>query len=258
MLKRIKKDKLDVLVFENRRSLGLAAAKSVSTKFEELLAIKSAINVIFAAAPSQNEFLAALVADETIKWNRINAFHMDEYLGLPADAPQGFGNFLRAKLFNLVPFASVNYLNGNVASFKEECRRYSDLLLNNPPDVVCMGIGENAHIAFNDPHIADFNDSETVKIVNLDLTCRQQQVNDGCFDTLTDVPEFALTLTIPSLMSAPYVFCMVPGKNKATAVTHTLTKPVSETYPSTILTTHSAAMLFIDADSYSQLSEQYV
>lgn len=251
MLKTIKAEKLEIIVLESRAALGQTAAKMVSDKIKQLLLVKPAVNMIFAAAPSQNEFLDALVNDKGIEWQKINAFHMDEYLGLSYAAPQLFSSFLKRKLFECVPFASVNYINGNAADHKAECERYTELLQNNPADIVCMGIGENTHIAFNDPHVANFHDPEMVKRVQLDQACRLQQVNDGCFDTLEAVPEYALTLTVPALMSAAHVFCMVPGVNKAAAVKYTLNDPVSEYYPSTILKTHDDAVLFVDADSFS-------
>jgi glucosamine-6-phosphate deaminase len=251
MLKKIKEGKLEIIVLENRASLGQTAARMVSKTIEQLLLSKPLINMIFAAAPSQNEFLDALVSDSSIEWQKINAFHMDEYLGLPYAAPQLFSSFLKRKLFERVPFASVNCIDGNAADHKAECERYSRLLKSNPVDIVCMGIGENTHIAFNDPHVANFRDPETVKRVQLDLTCRQQQVNDGCFDTLNAVPQYALTLTIPALMCASHIFCMVPGVNKAAAVKHTLQGAVLQRYPSSILKIHSNAILFVDADSFS-------
>jgi len=250
MLLQFKKDNLTVQVYNDRPSLGTAAASMIGSRIKDLLEHKPSINIIFAAAPSQNETLEALVNDNTIQWDRINAFHMDEYLGLEADAPQSFGNFLKEKLFGRVTFRSINYINAGATDKDAECARYSKLLADNPPDLVCMGIGENTHLAFNDPPVADFNDPEKVKMVSLDLACRQQQVNDGCFTSLDEVPEFALTLTIPMLLSAPFIYCMVPGKTKAAAIVHTLTAHVNETYPSTILRTHPAAILFVDEDSY--------
>ncbi|OOQ59901.1 glucosamine-6-phosphate deaminase [Mucilaginibacter pedocola] len=247
----MKKDKLDVLVAENRAALGHLAAGMAANKIKELLPVKPELNIIFAAAPSQNEFLAALVADESIEWRRINAFHMDEYLGLSEGAPQLFSSFLKESIFDKVPFKSVNCINGSSADALDECERYAALLKTNPADIVCMGIGENTHIAFNDPHVANFKDSQLVKIVELDTACRRQQVNDGCFATLADVPQYALTLTVPALIAAPYIFCMVPGKNKARAIAHTLSTPVTELYPSTILRQHPNAVLFTDADSFS-------
>jgi glucosamine-6-phosphate deaminase len=258
MLSQFKKDKLNVMVFENRQLLGNTAAVMVSDRIKSLLEEKQYINIIFAAAPSQNEFLEALINDSTINWERINAFHMDEYLGLPEAAPQLFGSFLKSKLFVHVPFRSVNYINANSPGIQKECDRYTELLTNNPPDIVCMGIGENTHIAFNDPHKADFNDPKSIKMVALDLICRQQQVNDSCFNTLKDVPGYALTLTIPALMKAPFIFCMVPGQTKASAIWHTLTEPVTENYPSTILRNHDDAILFVDVDSYSNFKNDLI
>lgn len=248
----IKKDKLDILVFDNRQSLGEAAATMVSDKIRDLLSQKKDIHIIFAAAPSQNEFLQALVNDNTIAWQKINAFHMDEYLGLPDGSPALFGSYLKSRIFAQVPFRSVHYINTGAGDIQKECERYTELLTANPPDIVCMGIGENTHIAFNDPHKADFNDPKSIKVVSLDLICRQQQVNDGCFNTLKDVPVYALTLTISALMKAPFIYCMVPGKTKAEAIWHTLSEPVTEDYPSTILKTHASATLFLDKDSYSK------
>lgn len=249
MIKEIQKDKLKVQVLEDRKLLGIKAAEAAFTQITELLnGNEPYINIIFAAAPSQNEFLAALI-EKDIDWPRINAFHMDEYIGLDADAPQGFGNFLKSGLFDKVNFRAVNYINGNASDAAQECERYENLLKKFPPHMVCMGIGENTHLAFNDPHVADFNDKKLVKVVDLDEACRQQQVNDGCFTDISEVPEFAITLTIPTLFSGKYLFCMVPGEKKAQAVYHTLTEEITEKYPSTILRKHQNAMMFTDAQS---------
>jgi len=242
-------DSLLVNVFASRREMGVAAARDVIARLNDLLQAKDTVNMIFAAAPSQNEFLEALRQDKTVDWRRVNAFHMDEYVGLPEDASQRFGNFLKARIFGAQPFKAVYYLNGNAADPAGECARYQALLQSMPPDVVCMGIGENTHIAFNDPHVADFKDPHLVKVVDLDGPCRQQQVNDGCFATLAQVPTHALTLTVPALMQGTCLYCMVPGEKKAAAVRHTLYEPVTERYPSTILRTHPHAVLYLDADS---------
>lgn len=244
----IKKDNLTVNVFKSRAEMGSEAALDVSEKINELLQTKEEVNMIFAAAPSQNEFLAALV-EKDVDWSRVNAFHMDEYIGLDADAPQGFGNFLREKLFNKVPFRTVQFLDGNTDNFELECKRYANLLNFYPADIVCLGIGENTHLAFNDPHVAEFNDPEMVKVVELDLECRQQQVNDGCFSAIKEVPVNALTLTIPALFNATFMYCIVPGEKKAEAVYHTLNEEISEKFPSTILRKHPNAILFLDQDS---------
>lgn len=248
MIKELKQDKLVCKIYKTREEMGIAAAEEIYNKISELLSCKEEINMIFAAAPSQNEVLAALVSKTDIEWNRINAFHMDEYIGLSDDAPQKFGTFLKNAIFDKVPFKSVNLINSS-ASADDECRRYSELLKNNPVDIVCLGIGENGHIAFNDPDVADFNDKALVKVVGLDDICRQQQVNDGCFAHIDDVPETALSLTIPALTAGTYMFCVVPAATKANAVNNTINGPVSEKCPASILRTHENAILYCDSDS---------
>ena len=178
---------------------------------------------------------------------------MDEYIGLPASAPQGFGNFLKNAIFGKVNFKSVNYINGNADDLDAEFARYTKLLTDHPTDIVCLGIGENGHIAFNDPPVADFNDAVLVKAVKLDEICRQQQVNDGCFKTIDDVPTHAVTLTIPALCKGKYMFCSVPAITKADAVKAVLNDEISEKCPATILRKHENACLYCDADSSSKL-----
>jgi len=192
--------------------------------------------------------LAAFIAKD-VEWGRINTFHMDEYIGLHPDAPQAFGNFLKDRIFSKLPFKSINYLNGNPADMDRECERYQNLLIQYPPDIVCLGIGENGHLAFNDPPVANFNDNKLVKEVELDLACRQQQVNDGCFTTIEEVPTHALTLTIPALLSAAYLSVVVPGPAKAQAVYNTLNAPVNELNPATILRMRRETILYLDKAS---------
>jgi glucosamine-6-phosphate deaminase len=233
---------MQVKIYDSREAMGLAAAEAVAAKIAELLAVKPWINMVFAAAPSQEEFLAAF-RQMPVEWGRIHAFHMDEYLGLGIDRHQAFGVFLDKRLFRLVPFRDVFYMEGMTAG------EYSVLLSVYITDIVVMGIGENTHLAFNDPHSARFDDPDLVKIVELDTACRQQQVNDGCFAYIERVPTHAMTMTIPALMAAPTAFVIVPGPRKAEAVRHTLYDAVSEQYPSTILRQHPDAQLFLDKDS---------
>lgn len=247
-MKLIYKDKLRVEIFDTRSEMGHKAATDVTAYIGEALNRKDELNIIFASAPSQNEFLAALL-QSNIDWTRINAFHMDEYLELPADAPQRFGNFLRQSIFGKVPFKSVHYFEDEGATPIEVCRHYKTLLEQHPADIVFMGIGENGHIAFNDPHVAFFNDPERVKIVELDETCRRQQVNDGCFAAIDEVPLHAYTLTIPALMAARKIFCIVPARTKAKAVRDTIQGGITEQCPASILRQHPAVTLYCDADS---------
>lgn len=247
-----KKDKLTVKVFDTREEMGETAAADIVAAIKEKLSVRPEINMIFAAAPSQNDVLKSLTESD-VAWNRINAYHMDEYIGLDASAPQSFGNFLTEHIFGKVPFKSVNLINCGAEDPEKECERYEQLLKENPVDIIIMGIGENGHIAFNDPWVADFKDSRKVKTVLLDEVCRQQQVNDGCFEKLEQVPKKAITLTCPVFIEAPQLFCIVPAITKANAVKRTLEGAINEECPGTILRNHPAAALYLDADSASLL-----
>lgn len=235
--------------FPTRTQMGQWAAGEVIDALTALWRTRECVNMIFAAAPSQSDFLEAFRGDSRVDFNRIRAFHMDEYLGLPADAPQGFGNFLRRYLFDHGNFREVHFLNGLTDDPGAECLCYGELLRRYPPDIVCLGVGENGHIAFNDPHEADFDDPAAVKVVTLDERCRTQQVNDGCFEKLDDVPHQAITLTIPTLAHAPIHCCVVPAPTKAEAVRNMVLGPVTVDCPASILRTCAHAMLYIDADS---------
>ena len=252
-MKSFRKDLLTVNIYETRAEMGASAARDIKARILALLAVKDSINMIFAAAPSQNEVLAALATDREIPWERVNAFHMDEYIGLSAAAPQAFGNFLREHIFGLAPFRSVNYIDVSAPDADAECERYSALLREYPTDIVVMGIGENGHIAFNDPPVADFNDPRAVKPVALDEVCRNQQVNDGCFAKIDDVPKTAITLTVPTLFAGDYLFCIVPAKTKAEAVRKTVEGDIGEVCPATILRKHKNAVLYLDGDSSALL-----
>jgi glucosamine-6-phosphate deaminase len=253
MIRSFTQDLLTVNVFENRSSLGSGAAQRVGKQIRHLLEKQEQIQMIFAAAPSQLEFLNQICELDHIPWERVNAFHLDEYLGLEKTHPSSFGYFLDQHLFTRLPFREIHYLHGDAQSPAAECLRYSHLLKSHPPDILCLGIGENGHLAFNDPPVADFQDPDWVKTVELEEACRLQQVHDGCFPSLEQVPKRALTLTIPALMSCPYLYAMVPGPTKARAVRDTLHQKIRELFPSTILRTHPRATLFLDPDSSSLL-----
>ncbi len=241
-------DELKVKVCASRAEMGEAAGRDIAACMRRILGEKERIRMIFAAAPSQNETLAALLAED-FPWERVDAFHMDEYVGLAPDAPQRFGNYLREHLFDRAPFGSVHYLEGGAKDPDAECARYTALLKAGPVDIVVLGIGENGHIAFNDPGVADFADPETVKKVKLDEVCRQQQVNDGCFASLDDVPRFALTLTVPTLFAGGHLFCSVPAATKRAAVRATLCGEIGPEVPATVMRRHPDAALYCDPDS---------
>ena len=251
-VKKFRKDLLEVEIFATRDAMGRGAAAEAAQWLRKRLSEKESVRAVFAAAPSQNEFLAALCVAPGIDWKRVHALHMDEYVGLPEGAPQTFGSFLRNAIFDRVPFGSVEYI-GSEGTPEALCARYDEILRREKVDVVFMGIGENGHIAFNDPHVAFFDDPVLIKKVDLDWKCRMQQVHDGCFPTIEAVPKYALTLTIPAMTVADRIFCVVPAPSKADAVYATLTGPVSETCPASILRRHPAATLYLDADSAAKL-----
>lgn len=242
-------DTLHVRIFDSRESMGRCAGTEAAAQLKALLQEQDEVNVMFAAAPSQNETLAALCACEGIDWSRVNAFHMDEYVGLDPEHPSGFRNFLRRAIFGRFQFKSVNLLDGNAADPEAAAQAYAALLRSHPLDICVMGIGENGHIAFNDPPVADFQDPKLVKIVELEERCRMQQVHDKCFAQLSDVPTHALTVTIPGMVQAKKLFCVVPSATKAEAVRNMLCGEISTACPASILRTHADAELYLDTDS---------
>jgi glucosamine-6-phosphate deaminase len=246
-------DSLKVQVFEDRAQAGRAAGRDVARAIAERQQATGRANVIFAAAPSQNEVLASLVADKSVDWERVVGFHMDEYLGLGPDHPASFRRYLQEHIFRLVgmPDERLRMISGERTDrILATCLEYEQVLKDEPTDIVLAGIGENGHIAFNDPPVADFIDPVLVKVVRLDHACRVQQVNDAsCFREIDDVPTHALTLTIPALLRAAVLAVVVPGPRKANAVLATLKGPIGEACPATALRQHPGATLYLDRDS---------
>jgi glucosamine-6-phosphate deaminase len=247
-------EKLKVKIFPNRKEMGKHAGHSVAEEMRRILEVKENLSIVFASAPSQNEFLEELSESRGIAWNRVTAFHLDEYAGLSGNAPESFSHFLAVKLFQKVGPGKVCYLNGTATDLGEECKRYADLLRKHPLDIACIGIGENGHLAFNDPPVADFQDPLPLKVVELDLVSRQQQVHEGCFRSLQEVPLRAITLTLPTILSAKSIYCMVPARSKSQAVRRTLQGLISTDCPATILRRHDHAVLFLDRDSAELLA----
>lgn len=248
LVKKIQIDSLQVYVLESRKDMGVAACECYSEHLKQLSS-NDYVRAIFAAAHSQSDFYEALINDTEVDFSKIDAFHMDEYMGLGKDAPQNFGNFLKNAIFSKRPFHHVDYVKSDAVDINVECRRYEELLRKAPLDIVSLGIGENGHIAFNDPHEAKFDDKLWVRETTLDDVSRQQQVNDGEFENIDQVPKKALTLTIPALMSCKYVIGIVPTARKAQAVRNTLYGPISEQCPASILRTHKNATLFLDKEA---------
>jgi len=242
---------MDIRFTTTRDELGKEAGSDIAAAIRERLAVKSELRIIFAAAPSQGEMLDALVHEPGIDWSRVHAFHMDEYIGLPKDSPQRFGMWLRSAIFDRLPFASVHLIEPD-GDLDETCREYARKLQEAPIDLVLLGIGANGHLAFNDPP-ADLNDPLAVKVVTLDDVCRQQQVDDECFDAFQDVPRKAITLTVPSLLRGEVLFCCAPGANKSKAARSVVHDPISGDCPATALRNHPRCTLYLDRDSSSGL-----
>ncbi|QGY45528.1 glucosamine-6-phosphate deaminase [Maribellus comscasis] len=252
MISKIQKDKLNVRVFETADLMGKAAAISVAEKLAEAIKEKGFANLILATGASQFSFLEHL-QKEDIGWNKITVFHLDEYKGMSISHPASFRKYLKERILDKVQPKEVHYLEGDADDIDAVLASYEDLLKTHPVDVACIGIGENGHIAFNDPPVADFNDPKLVKVVELDEACRKQQLGEGWFPTFDDVPTHALSLTIPAIMNCKHISCVVPDERKAQAVYDTLNAEVSTTCPATILRTHPGTTLFLDKNSASKL-----
>jgi glucosamine-6-phosphate deaminase len=245
--------RLRVEVFPSRPMMGFAAARSVAAAIRDLMAHDGRAAVIFASAPSQNEFLAALRQEPGIDWPKLTAFHLDEYVGIDADHPASFRRFLVDRLFAHVKVAAFHGLDGQAKDLASECARYAALLRQEAPALAILGIGENGHLAFIDPPFCDFAERADVRVVELDEPCRRQQVNDGCFPSLAEVPRTALSLTVPFLMEVPRAVAIVPGPAKRAAIQAAVRGPVTTACPASILRRHRDATLFLDEDSAAGL-----
>lgn len=246
---------LSVHVFHDREEMGKAAAHSAAEKINQIIQKNGVANIIFAAAPSQNEVLKYLQRED-IDWTKVRAFHQDEYVGIDASEPAGFGNFLRRAIYDHVPLKECYYLLCREEDVPQKCKEYEMLLKTYSPDLIFLGIGENGHLAFNDPTTADFQDPETVKVVELEDICRRQQVHDGCFPRVEDVPRRAVTMTMSAIQSVPQMICCVPAQRKANAVKNALYGPVSVSCPASMLRRHPEAELYLDVNSASLILEK--
>jgi glucosamine-6-phosphate deaminase len=254
-IKQRRVDSLDVHVHSDGKALGQAAAENVAAALTAAIEAHGRAAAIFATGASQFDFLAALRARDDVDWKRVIAFHLDEYVGMQPDHPASFRRYLREHIFEAVQPAEVHYLTGEAPDAEAECERYARLLAEKGPvDVACIGIGENGHIAFNDPHVADFDDPRAVKVVDLDEPCRRQQFGEGWFASLDEVPRLAFTLTIPTIMAARAISCVVPDKRKAEAARNAVEGPIETACPASVLRRHPSCILYLDAESASLLS----
>ncbi|MDQ1469960.1 MAG: glucosamine-6-phosphate deaminase [Bryobacterales bacterium] len=241
-------------MYADRVAAGAAGAEMAADLIRGEIARNGRMAIVFASAVSQNPFLAALREQPGIAWDRITAFHMDEYAGMSGDHPASFRRFLRERLFDHVPVAAFHQLDGEAADADSECARYAGLLQAGQPSLVIMGVGENGHLAFIDPPVCDFHDARDVRPVELDDVCRMQQVHDGAFARLEDVPTRALSLTVPFFLRVPRALVFVNGAHKSAAIQAALEGAVKESCPASVLRRHSGAIMFLDPAAAGRLT----
>ncbi len=252
-IKRAQYEALPVATYRSNEEMGMAAALAAREIIQAAIADRGHANIIIATGNSQLTFLHALRDLPEIAWEKVTVFHMDEYVGIDPNHPASFPRFLREHIIDQVKPGQFCPVPSQPNDVEDACRNYEALLRDYPADLVAMGFGENGHIAFNDPPYADFNDTVWVKVVELAAASRHQQVGEGHFATLADVPKQAITLTIPALLAPKHILCIVPEARKAEAVRACLTEPVSEDRPGSILRTVNHARLYLDQESAAQL-----
>jgi glucosamine-6-phosphate deaminase len=246
-------DQLTVAIYESNEDMGLAAALDAREMINKAIADKGEANIIVATGNSQLTFLHALRDAQGIDWSKIDIFHLDEYVGIDSSHKASFPRFLRHHIIDAVTPRAFYPVPGQAEDLEQACRAYEALLREHPADLVALGFGENGHLAFNDPPYARFDDPVWVKVIKLAEASRKQQAGEGHFDSLEEVPTHAITLTIPALLAAKAVLCIVPEARKAEAVRACLREPISEERPGSVLRQVSHAHLYLDRDSASKL-----
>ena len=252
-IKQFQKENLTVRIFRDETAAGKGSAEFVANHLYDAIQATGHANLILATGTSQFAFIEA-IKTFSVDWSKITVFHLDEYKDLPETHRACFRKYLRERILDEVKPHQVYYINGDAEDIEGEIARYEKRLAAATIHVACIGIGENGHIAFNDPDVADFDDPHLVKIVQLDDISRRQQLTEGWFSTLEEVPREAISLTIPAIMRCKAISCMVPEKRKADAVYNTLNAEISTACPATILRRHPHTVLFLDKNSASQLS----
>ncbi|MGZ5219719.1 MAG: glucosamine-6-phosphate deaminase [Chitinophagaceae bacterium] len=245
---------MEISISSNVTELGKAAATKAATLIRQAITAKGSANIILATGTSQMETLHHLVSEPAIDWGKVVMFHLDEYIGLPATAKASFRKYLKERFLEKLPSLQTAHLINGEADVDHECRRLGELIKNHPIDVALVGIGENGHLAFNDPP-ADFETEQPYIIVQLDEACREQQLGEGWFEALEDVPKQAISMSIKQIMRSKQIICSVPDSRKAIAVKNTLEEPVSNQYPASILQLHPNCTLFLDKHAALLLSE---
>jgi len=255
-LQRFKIDAATVLIYPTINEMSCAVAAQAAAILKDAISQRGSARMIIGTGTSQEEFIRALARTPGVEWRQVEVFHMDEYLGMRASDPASFVRWVKTNFGDIVHPGKVYYMNGGALDVEEECRRYGSLLCSGPINLSCLGFGENGHLAFNDPHVADFSDPVPVKRVELDKHCRMQQVGEGHFPNLEAVPREAITITCPILVGAEHVICCVPERRKAEAVRAALEGPVSPTCPASLVRTHRGALVFLDEEAASLLTRK--
>lgn len=246
---------MEISILKNKYELGKEAGRVAAALIRQAIAEKGEANIILATGMSQFETLEQLVAEEDIDWGCVRMFHLDEYIGLPETAKASFRKYLKERFVNRVSaLLEVNLINGEAPSPEEECKRLGEIISRHPIDLAFVGIGENGHLAFNDPP-ADFDVEDPYLVVNLDDKCRAQQLGEGWFATVDDVPRQAISMSIRQMMKAKKIICACPDGRKAQAVAACIDLPVSNLHPAGILQEHPDCFLFLDEASASLLAQ---
>ena len=247
--------KMNLAIFDSRTQLAEAAADDAASIIREAIAERGQAHVIAATGASQFEFLDALVLQPAIDWSQVTFFHLDEYVSLPKSHPASFRNYLQQRIVDRIHPGTFHFINGDAADPAAECKRVGELISAQTIDVAFVGIGENGHLAFNDPP-ADFETEEPYLIVHLDEACRSQQVGEGWFATVDDVPTHAISMSIQQILKAGDVLCVVPDRRKAKAVRDCLELEVSALHPASILQQHPSATIYLDKESSGLLKSK--
>lgn len=245
---------MKISISSNPQELGKVAGTTAAQLIRKAIETNGAANIILATGTSQFQTLNRLINETEIDWSKVTMFHLDEYIGLPVSHRASFRKYLQERFLEKVPALKAAYLINGETNALEECKRIGDLITNHPIDVALVGIGENGHLAFNDPP-ADFETEAPYIIVNLDEPCRKQQLGEGWFNNLEEVPTQAISMSVKQILKAKHIICSVPDSRKAVAVKNTLEQTVSNLYPASILQQHANCTLYLDTASARLLSK---
>lgn len=246
---------MEIYVFENPIELGKSAGRAAADIIKAAIADKGYANIILATGTSQFQTLNQLIAEPDINWGKVTMFHLDEYIGLPITDKASFRKYLKERFLDQVPALKAAFLVDGENDPQAECERLAKLIKVHPIDVALVGVGENGHLAFNDPP-ADFDSEQPYLVVELDAQCRRQQFNEGWFPSLERVPHQAISMSVKQIMKAEHIICSVPDSRKALAVKNSLEQKVNNLYPASILQVHPNCSLYLDEASASLLSAE--